>query len=185
MNEPGLVFKTDQPTCCGAISDPIAEEKGVRVTIDFLYLNLGECDRCRGTNEQLESALPIITQTLAASGFEVELRKIQVKSLPQAAALGFVVSPTIRVNNRDIQLNWRETLCDPCSKGCVSEVSCREWKYAGRWYQVPPKELLIRAILGEVYGRSEKTAKEAQVTIEVPDNLKIFFSKQPCCRTAG
>jgi len=171
-------------TCCGTISESIAKEKKERVTIDFLYLDLRECDRCKGTNEQLEFALPIITQALKASGFEVEVRKIHVQSVHQAAALGFVVSPTIRVNNRDIQFNWRETPCDPCSKGCASKVSCREWEYGERWYEVPPKELMIRSILREVYGGAAEAAPQPPTT-EVPDNLKRFFAKQPCCETTA
>ena len=185
MAEAILALKKQQPTCCGTSPEAIAEEKKEQVTIDFLYLDLRECDRCKGTNEQLESALPIITQALEASGFEVEVHKIHVQSLQQAAALDFVVSPTIRVNNRDIQFNWRETPCEPCSKGCASKVSCREWEYAGRWYEVPPKELMIRGILREIYGRSERAAPQGQGQTEVPDNLKRFFAKQPCCGTAG
>ena len=170
-------------TCCGLSPEPIAEGQKDRLEIDFLYLDLDECRRCQGTNQQLEAVLPIITAVLDASGFEVEVRKIHVQSVQQAAALGFVVSPTIRVNNRDIQFNWRETPCDPCSKGCTSKVSCREWEYGGRWYEVPPKELMVRGILGEVYGGAAEAAPQPPTT-EVPDNLKHFFAKQPCCGTA-
>ena len=184
MDEASLAAKKDQQTCCETISQPIAKGHKEPVTIDFLYLDLSECDRCKGTNEQLESALPIISQTLEASGFEVVVHKIHVQSVQQAAALGFVVSPTIRVNDRDIQFDWRETPCEPCSTGCASKVSCREWTYGGRWYGIPPKELLIRAILREVYRRSERAAPKSHETTEVPNNLKRFFAKQPCCGTA-
>ena len=176
---------TEQQGCCGRSPVTTAEEKKERLTIDFLYLDLNECDRCKGTNEQLESALPMITQILEASGFEVMVHKIHVQSVQQAAALGFVVSPTIRVNDRDIQFDWRETPCEPCSKGCAGRVSCREWTYGGRWYGIPPKELLIRAILREVYRRSERAASQSHGKTAVPDNLKRFFAKQPCCGTAG
>ncbi len=177
--------KKKPPTCCGTISEPTAERKKEQVTIDFLYLDLRECDRCKGTNEQLESALPMITQVLEASGLEVVVHKTHVQSEQQAAALGFAVSPTIRVNNRDIQFNWRETPCAPCSKGCASKVSCREWEYEGQWHEIPPKELMIRSILREVYGQAGRAAPEAQATTEVSDNLKRFFAKQACCGTAG
>lgn len=174
-------LEKQQPSCCGSISQSIAEHTKERVTIDFLYLDLSECDRCKGTNEQLESALPIITQALEAAGYSVEVRKIHVQSVQQAATLGFVVSPTIRVNNRDIQFNWRETPCAPCSKGCASEISCREWEYGGQWHEIPPKELMIRSILREVYRQPAPVASEAQATTEISDNLKRFFAKQPCC----
>ena len=176
--------KQEQTTCCGTSPEPIAEGQKDRLEIDFLYLDLTECGRCQGTNQQLEAALPIITVVLDASGFELKMRKIHIQNPQQAAALGFVVSPTIRVNNRDIQFNWRETPCDSCSKGCASEVSCREWEYRGRWYTVPPKELIIRGILREAYGQVEQ-APAALGTTEIPDNLKQYFAKQPCCGTAG
>jgi len=184
MNEASLRLKNRTTTCCETIAEPIPAKKTERVTIDFLYLDLRECDRCKGANEQLDSALPIITQALEASGFEVELRKIHVQSVQQAAALGFVVSPTIRVNNRDIQFDWRETPCDPCSSGCADKISCREWEYGGRWHEVPPKELIIRGVLREVYGRSDRAAPVKSETTEVPDNLKRFFAKQACCGSA-
>ncbi|HSQ14284.1 MAG TPA: DUF2703 domain-containing protein [Candidatus Deferrimicrobium sp.] len=184
MDASSHALKKEQPSCCGTISQPIAEQPKDRVAIDFLYLDLSECDRCQGTNEQLESALPIITQTLEASGFAVEVRKIHVQSAQQAAALGFDVSPTIRVNNRDIQFTWRETPCAPCSKGCASEVSCREWEYGGQWHEIPPKELMIRSILREVYGQPALAAPEALAKTVVSDNLKRFFAKQSCCWTS-
>ena len=187
MDATSHTLKNKQPSCCMTTAKPIAEDKMARVTIDFLYLDLRECDRCKGTNQQLESALPMITQVLEASGFEVVVNKTHVQSEQQAAAVGFAVSPTIRVNNRDIQFNWRETPCAPCSKGCASEVSCREWEYSGQWYEIPPKELMIRSILREVFGQPARVAPAAQATTEVSDNLKRFFAKQPqtCCGTAG
>jgi hypothetical protein len=182
MVKTDLAFENPEPTGCAKASEPIAGPKSERVTIDFLYLDLRECDRCKGTHEQLESALPIVSQALEASGFEVEVRRIHVQTMEQAAAFGFVVSPTIRVNNRDIQFNWRETPCAPCSKGCQAEVSCREWEYRGQWYPIPPKALLIRSILREAYQREQPA--DAPRALQVPENLKRFFAKQPCCGTA-
>jgi len=165
------------------MSEASAQTDKQRLTIEFLYLDLTECGRCRGTNQQLEDTLPLITPVLEASGFEVEIRKVQVQSEEQAAALSFLVSPTIRVNNKDIQLDWKETPCDSCSKGCAGEVACREWEYRGRWYRVPPKELIISAILREVYGVEEKAQAVPRRTARVPDNLKTFFANKPCCGT--
>ena len=185
MDNADLTLKNQSKTCCGTVSESIAANKKDRVTIDFLYLDLRECDRCKGTNDQLESSLPLITQTLEASGFDVSVRKIHVQNAQQAAELGFVVSPTIRVNNRDIQFDWRESPCEPCSKGCATAVSCREWEYRGQWHEIPPKELMIRNILREVYGQASGAAPEAQAAIEVSDNLKTFFAKKSCCAAAG
>lgn len=173
-----------QLTCCAKAVAPIAGATKERIAIDFLYLDLRQCDRCKGTYDQLEAVLPIVREVLEASGFEVEVRRIHVQTMEQAAALGFAVSPTIRVNHRDIQLNWRETPCAPCSKGCEAEVSCREWEYGGQWYPIPPKELLIRSILREAYGPAREEPAAPRAT-QVSENLKRFFAKRPCCETSG
>ncbi|HEY7436772.1 MAG TPA: DUF2703 domain-containing protein [Methylomirabilota bacterium] len=148
------------------------------LTIEFLYLDVTRCGRCRGTAEQLDDVLPLIRPVLEATGFDVHVERIHVQSEEQAIALGLLVSPTIRVNGRDIQLNRRETPCDACSRGCSGEVSCREWEYRGRWYTVPPTELIISAIMREVYGRPEAGAPPvSRRRPEAPDNLKRFFAR--------
>jgi hypothetical protein len=155
-----------------------AEAANQRLTIEFLYLDVTRCKRCKGANHRLEEALSLMAPVLEASGFDTIVRKVHVQSPRQAAALGFVVSPTIRVNGRDIQLNWRQTPCDDCSKECATEVSCREWEYRGQWYTVPPKELIIHAILREVYGHEEIQSGSA---IESKDDRERedFFTQQP------
>jgi hypothetical protein len=158
-----------------------AQTTSERLTIEFLYLDLSECDRCKGANQRLEEALSLMAPVLEASGFDTIVRKVHVQSERQATALGFVVSPTIRVNGRDIQLSWRQTPCHSCSKDCATEVSCREWEYRGRWYPVPPKELMIHAILREVYGHEEKAQAVPRPKQKATENLKTFFARKSCC----
>ncbi len=149
-----------------------------RLDIDFLYLDLSVCERCQDTESSLEEAIEEVTRVLETTGAEVALNKIHVTSEEQAVALGFLVSPTIRVNGRDIQMNFRESLCDSCRTLCECEggVSCREWEYQGQWYTAAPKGLIIEAILKEVYGGAGAEREEPQKGEEAPDNLKHFFS---------
>ncbi len=79
-----------------------------RVAIDFLYLDLDVCTRCIGTNANLEAALSEVSQILRAADVAVSVRKTLVQSEEQARALGFVSSPTIRLNGKDIALVFRE-----------------------------------------------------------------------------
>ncbi len=146
-----------------------------------MYLDLSVCERCRDTETTLEEGIQEITRVLESTGVEVVLNKIHVTSEEQAAALGFLVSPTIRVNGRDIQMNYRESLCDSCGTLCECEggVSCREWEYQGRWYTAPPKGLVIEAILKAVYGGAAEARVEPGEAQETPDNLKRFFSGLP------
>jgi len=169
-------------TCCGPqvksppTSGTRAEKR--RLDIDFLYLDLSVCERCQDTESTLEEAIEEVARVLETTGVEVALNKIHVTSEEQAVALGFLVSPTIRVNGRDIQMNFRESLCESCGTLCECEggVSCREWEYQGQWYTAPPKGLIIEAILKEVYGGAGEGREEPRKAEDAPDNLKRFFS---------
>ena len=153
------------------------QSKRKLLDIEFMYLDLSMCTRCQGTETSLEEAISEVAQILEAPGVEVAVSKIHVQSKEQAAALGFAVSPTIRVNSRDIQMDWRESPCDSCGEfcGCVGEVSCREWEYQGQWYTIPPKGLIIDAILRKIYGGDEKVSEIRSQKSDVSANLKRFF----------
>lgn len=172
----------DSSFCCGTQAK-VPPESGTRaqkkrLDIDFLYLDLSVCERCQATDSTLEEAIEEVARVLEATGVEVALNKIHVTSEEQAVAFGFLVSPTIRVNGRDIQMNFRESLCESCSTICECEggVSCREWEYQGRWYAAPPKGLIIEAILKEVYGGASEQREEPEKVEEAPENLKRFFA---------
>lgn len=152
-------------------------ESKKRVDIEFMFLDTSVCTRCRGTEASLEEAVAEVAGVLEAAGREVVVRKIHVRSEEQARELGFVSSPTIRVNGRDIQPEVRESLCESCGDLCGEDVDCRVWVYRGREYHVPPKALIIDAILREVYGG--RAAAEVHGPSEIkalPDNLKRFFA---------
>ena len=167
--------------CCGSHSTSTlannTQMEKRRLDIDFMYLDLSICTRCQGTESSLEEAIAEVSRILEITGVQLFLQKIKVKSEVQAEKLGFVVSSTIRVNGRDIQMNFRESRCESCSSLCDCEggISCREWEYQGQWYAAPPKGLFIEAILKEVYGGSKEQRKMAHRTERVPDNLKRFF----------
>lgn len=105
------------------------------VEIDFFYLDLATCDRCIGTERNLEAALVEVAGVLEGAGAEVVVRKTQVESEEQASELRFSSSPTIRVNRRDIALEFRESRCASCEDacGCNGEVNCRVWV----WMVIP------------------------------------------------
>jgi len=172
----------DASVCCSpqakspSASGTLAEKR--RLYIDFLYLDLSVCERCQNTEATLEEAIEEVARVLDTTGVEVTRNKFHITNEEQATALGFLVSPTIRVNGRDIQMNFRESLCDSCGTLCECEggVSCREWEYQGEWYTAPPKGLIIEAVLKEVYGGAGEEREEPQESKETPDNLKRFFS---------
>ena len=60
-----------------------------------------------------------------------------------------------------------------CGDICGGDVDCRTWTYMGEEYTVPPKALIVDAILKAVYGNPP--AATPDVTYTMPDNLARFF----------
>ncbi|GFN23875.1 DUF2703 domain-containing protein [Thermanaeromonas sp. C210] len=157
-------------------TSPDTQDNQRTLDIDFLYLDLDACTRCQGTARNLEEALNEVAGILEATGIKVNLRKIHVQTEEQALALGFVSSPTIRINGRDIQLDVRESLCESCGDLCGEDVDCRVWVYQGKEYTEAPKGMIIEAILKHVYGGGMETPAERETLRELPANLKRFFA---------
>jgi hypothetical protein len=165
------------------------------VEVDFLYLDLTTCSRCRASDDALDAAVEILRPVLDSLGTGVEVRKTLVETEEQARALGFVSSPTILVNGRDIAGDLVESSCSECGElsGCEGEVDCRVWDYRGERHTKAPTGLIVEAILAEVgpssTTRSEKTP-EVLSFVDTPENLRRFFvgtgaarDASPCCST--
>lgn len=160
------------PGCCGSVQESLEIKR--RITIDFLFLDLSVCTRCQGTDKSLDDALSEVSKVLEATGIEVIVNKINVTSEELAIMHKFISSPTIRVNGRDIQMEVKESLCESCGDLCGDEVDCRVWVYQGKEYTVPPKAMIVEAILKEVYGGNDN--KQAEQEYIMPENLQRFYA---------
>jgi len=170
-----------------------------RLHIEFIYLDLDVCTRCRTTATQLEAALTEIAGLLEATGVEVSFDKIQVRSLEQAIALDFFSSPTIRVNGSDIQLESKESPCTPCSTISGVGIDCRLWLYQGQEYEAPPAAMIVDALLRVVCDSAGTKPPRTPIPDSALANLRRFFeAKQQqsaateaqrergeCCPTRG
>lgn len=172
----------DKPTITGCCSGVAAQDSGCcasgepsekRLLIDLMYIDLTVCDRCMGTDASLEEAITEVAKVLKATGYEIEVRKTLIESEEQAREMGFISSPTIRINGQDIQLDLKESLCESCGDVCGEDVDCRVWTWQGQEYTIPPKAMIVDAILRHVYGRQQTSQ---QGTRDVPANLKKFFA---------
>jgi hypothetical protein len=122
---------------------------------------------------------------LKAIGVEVKMRKTHVESLEQAIEVGFLSSPTVRINGRDLQLDFTENYCATCSRVSGTETNCRVWLYRGEEYSAPPKAMIIEAVLQEVYGSAQSTPAKIVRPENVLANLTRFFeSKKKLAGTA-
>jgi hypothetical protein len=144
--------------------------------IEFMYLDLESCTRCRGTDANLEAALAQVGHVLDAAGVEVAVRKTLVASVEQARTLGFVSSPTIRVNGADIAPELRESSCAECGEacGCEGSIDCRVWVWQGQEYTQAPLAMIVDAILRAVYSGVALAAPLPVAAI--PDNVARFFA---------
>lgn len=189
-----MIEKTNQVNSCGCSSDSscctpkneVNYDKRI-VTIDFLYLDLEVCTRCQGTENSLVDAIEEVKKVLESANIKVILNNINVNTEELAIKYRFESSPTIRINGQDIQLEFKESLCESCGDVCGDEVDCRVWVYQGEEFDSPPKAMIIDAIFREVYGNKNANDSNGNgKAFIVPDNLKKFFSSKAkkeskCC----
>jgi hypothetical protein len=160
------------------------------VAIEFLYLDLDVCARCRGTGANLDTALTATRGVLEAAGADVRVTKTLVDSEQKARTHGFLSSPTIRVNGRDIALEFRESRCESeacaCATGGGNAIDCRVWVYQGKEYTEAPVPMIVDALLSKVYGAA-LADPPTPPPADVPENLlQLFRSRErdkqtTCC----
>jgi len=164
---------------CGTSGCCAPSQGNKKLTIDFLYLDLNTCERCMGTDQNLDESLKEVSGVLSAAGFDLLVNKVNINTKELACQYEFVSSPTIRINGKDIALELKESTCKDCGDICGDQVDCRVWTYNGEEYNSPPKELIINAILKEIYGGGSSEIHDKK-SYQLPENLRVFFegSKQ-------
>ncbi|MGN0404096.1 MAG: DUF2703 domain-containing protein [Bariatricus sp.] len=158
--------QTDNFECCCC-----NERNEKKIVIEYLYLDLKTCDRCIGTDDVLDEVIPVLLPVLEMAGYNVEYKKIEIKTEEMAEQYHFLSSPTIQVNGQDIFPTIVETNCACCGEICGSDVDCRVFEQDGKTYEVPTKAMIIDAILHSFYSPSCCCCGE----YKLPDNLKRFF----------
>ena len=141
---------------------------------NFLYLDLNVCERCQGTETNLDAAIKDVSTVLEAAGYDIQVNKVNIITKELAFEYEFVSSPTIRINGKDITIEVKESSCKDCGDLCGDDVDCRVWSYEGKDYNEPPKELIVNAILKAVYGETLEV-KESTKRYQLPNNLNKFF----------
>lgn len=117
--------------------------------IQLLYIL--DCPWCLKTKE-------LLRESLEELGCKAEIEEILVDSEDKAKKYGFIGSPTIRINGKDIQEEVIKDQCLPCEELAKTEgttdfvkqecaCGCRIYRYKGQQYPYPPKEMIKEAIL--------------------------------------
>jgi hypothetical protein len=80
----------------------------------------------------------LIEEVIRSEGTPAEIESVQVKTEEEAIQLGFLGSPTIRIDGVDI---------DPVARSSTDfGLKCRVYRDGKRFVGLPPREMLRRAI---------------------------------------
>ncbi|MGH4012880.1 MAG: DUF2703 domain-containing protein [Pseudonocardiaceae bacterium] len=160
------------------MSQPTTVPNGRTLQIDFLFLDLDTCTRCRATDATLLEALARTRPALDAAGVAINVTKTLVSNEARARELGFVSSPTIRINGVDIAGQLIESGCDTCSEACACDggVDCRDWIYRGERSTEPPLGLIVEAIMRHAAGDPSSPHPVRPQPRELPENLRQYFA---------
>ncbi|WP_165853310.1 DUF2703 domain-containing protein [Halonotius aquaticus] len=175
-------------TAVSVVETPATEYTQRTVTVDFLYLDNEACERCVGTEQALETALTRIEPILEPLAVSVVVRDIHVDTLAAAKATQLAVSPTIRINGRDIQPDYRENNCESCGElcACPGEIDCRLWHYRGDEYTTPPVEFLVAALVRAAVPEQSPSDTTRKKAFEgVPANIASFFDDADASEASG
>lgn len=161
------------------MTPPTTTQSTRQLQIDFLFLDLDSCTRCRATDATLLEAIERTRPALDAASVAVSMTKTLVYNKTQARQLGFVSSPTIRIDGIDIAGELVESACDTCSEACACDggVDCRDWIYHGERSTEPPVGLIVEAIMRHAVGtESGGSSPPRPEPREVPENLRQYFA---------
>jgi len=150
------------------------EEYIMDISVEYLYLDNETCNRCMGTETNVEDAVVEARQRLEGSGHVISLSKVHMSDRKTAEGFRFISSPTIRVNGSDIAESLEETCCTDCGDICGTSTDCRVWRYGGEVFTEAPKELIVEAIISAASGR-KKLSSFGQPKYEMPKNLVDFY----------
>jgi hypothetical protein len=159
------------------------------IDVSLLYLDLSTCDRCQGTAATLDAAVASVAPLFRQVGVEVRVRKVHVRTLKEAEALRFSLSPTVRIDGTDIAPDLRTSDCKECGDLGECNVACRVWAYEGRETTIPPQALLVDALL-RAYGAAPRGAVAGVLAspaepFSVPEDMKRFFAARADCCEPG
>lgn len=114
---------------------------------------------------------------------EISVRKFHVEDEEAARQTELEISPTIRINGRDIQPNYTASACESSGDLCKTDdrsgngsfIDCRDWSYRGETYSTPPDTLLVEKLLHAALAERGTIDSDVNGQYAVPENLREFF----------
>lgn len=156
--------------------------------IDFLYVDLSECERCQSSDETLDRVLRELREQIHDAGIStISIHKTKITSDEQAERYGLIRSPTLRIDGKDIEeivnedYEVKDNYCPSCQDvtgpDCYEITGggneCRVFEYEGETYETIPEEMINEAVK-DVVGIDGKTSSSCCESETENDN---------CCET--
>lgn len=162
--------------CCTPAGGCCANEQDSKeLLIQYYYLDLEVCNRCMGTDRNLEEAITRVAPVLAGSGIKLRLEKKRIEDEASAIACRFASSPTIRIGGLDLAEEVTESCCQDCGDLCGDAVDCRTWTWRGASYEQPPVEMIADGILRAAFRAPAADGGAPETPFVLPENLERFF----------
>lgn len=137
------------------------EEKENRLKIDFLYVDLSECERCKSSDKTLDEAVRELREDIHQNDIDsITINKTKIRSDEQAKKHDLTRSPTLRIDGTDIEVivnedyEIKDNYCPSCEDVTGPECyeitgggnDCRIFEYEGNTYETIPKEMIEEAV---------------------------------------
>ncbi len=173
--------------CCDTSEDSLV--------IDFLYVDLSECERCQSSDETLDKALREMREQIHQNDVSsISISKRKITSDEEAEKYDVVRSPTLRINGRDIEeivnedYEIKDSYCPSCDDVTGPECyevtgggnDCRVFEYEGNTYETIPKEMIKEAIR-EIVGIDERSVESCCGPQTDSDCCGSTTNEKSCC----
>lgn len=86
-----------------------------------------------------QKALPLLEESVKELGLAEEIEVTTIRTQKDAETHKFSGSPAIKINGKDI-----DPLAEKITK--YSPASCRPYFYRGKFYDYPPREMILEAL---------------------------------------
>ena len=116
------------------------------VELELFYLDLDTCEPCQGAQTTVHEAAQQLQTNLQQTGRTMSVHAVRLDDAEQAAALGIVSSPTVRVNGADVYLPVEQDHCPTCSAIADVPIDCRTYRWHGDRYPHPPTGMIVEAV---------------------------------------
>jgi hypothetical protein len=138
--------------------------------LDMSSIGMASCSGCVSAETQLNAAVAELRPLFDQIGVGIQFDKKLVTTAEEAQKLRLIASPTIRIHGRDLVPETQNV-------GYDLRTDSRVWAWKDDQYPVPPKAMLLDAILHAYPLLSEPLPTSAS-EFELPQSLRDFFEER-------